>query len=95
MLRIIWFGPTKVEPSCIEKGRHLHEAVTMAGTPFGLWGEPVLVPGSMGSSSFVLAGNGNNEALKSASHGAGRAAGEGRRPVPHIANSSSFSTSFT
>jgi tRNA-splicing ligase RtcB len=34
--------------------------------------EPVLVPGSMGSSSFVLRGLGSIEALESASHGAGR-----------------------
>jgi tRNA-splicing ligase RtcB len=49
----------------------------MAGTPFHYWGEPVLVPGSMGSSSFVLAGMGNSEALCSASHGAGRALSRG------------------
>lgn len=35
-------------------------------------GEPVLVPGSMGSASFVLEGQGNEEALGTASHGAGR-----------------------
>jgi tRNA-splicing ligase RtcB len=34
--------------------------------------EPVLVPGSMGSSSFVMRGLGSAEALQSASHGAGR-----------------------
>jgi len=45
----------------------------MAGTPFQPWGEPVLVPGSMGASSFVLDGQGHAEALESASHGAGRA----------------------
>ena len=39
---------------------------------FSGYGEPVLVPGSMGSSSFILAGRGNAEALSSASHGAGR-----------------------
>jgi tRNA-splicing ligase RtcB len=44
----------------------------MIGTPFEYFGEPVLVPGSMGASSFVLAGRGNPEALWSASHGAGR-----------------------
>lgn len=49
----------------------------MEGTPFHCWGEPVLVPGSMGSSSFVLAGMGNIEALDSASHGAGRALSRG------------------
>lgn len=49
----------------------------MAGTPFAYYGEPVLVPGSMGASSFVLAGQGNPEALSSASHGAGRTLSRG------------------
>jgi len=43
-----------------------------AGTPFAYTWEPVLVPGSMGASSFVLVGQGNAEALASTSHGAGR-----------------------
>lgn len=41
----------------------------MAGTPFAFYGEPVLVPGSMGASSFILAGGGNCQSLWSASHG--------------------------
>lgn len=49
-------------------------------SPAGSWGEgpdehfgePVLIPGSMGSSSWVMEGRGNAEALGSASHGAGR-----------------------
>jgi tRNA-splicing ligase RtcB len=49
----------------------------MAGTPFEYYGEPVLVPGSMGASSFVLVGQGNAEALASASHGAGRVLSRG------------------
>lgn len=49
----------------------------MAGTPFEYYGEPVLVPGSMGASSFVLAGQGNPESLCSASHGAGRSLSRG------------------
>jgi tRNA-splicing ligase RtcB len=49
----------------------------MAGTPFAYHGEPVLVPGSMGASSFVLVGQGNAEALASASHGAGRVLSRG------------------
>ncbi|WP_157369002.1 RtcB family protein [Zavarzinella formosa] len=44
----------------------------MAGTPFAYYGEPVLVPGSMGASSFVMVGQGNAESMASASHGAGR-----------------------
>jgi tRNA-splicing ligase RtcB len=49
----------------------------MAGTPFVYYGEPVLVPGSMGASSFILAGRGNATALFSASHGAGRCLSRG------------------
>lgn len=49
----------------------------MAGTPFQYYGEPVLVPGSMGASSFLLAGRGNAESICSASHGAGRALSRG------------------
>lgn len=44
----------------------------MAGTPFAYYGEPVMIPGSMGSSSYLLKGMGNPNALWSASHGAGR-----------------------
>jgi tRNA-splicing ligase RtcB (3'-phosphate/5'-hydroxy nucleic acid ligase) len=49
----------------------------MENTPFAYYGEPVLVPGSMGASSFVLAGRGNPQSLWSASHGAGRALSRG------------------
>lgn len=40
--------------------------------PFQWHGEPVMVPGSMGSPSFILEGQGRADALFSASHGAGR-----------------------
>jgi tRNA-splicing ligase RtcB len=58
----------------------------MAGTPFAETGQPVLIPGSMGSFSYILAGVAQNEAaLCSTNHGAGRrmsrtaAAGKVRR----------------
>lgn len=41
-------------------------------------GQPVIIPGSMGSSSFLLAGLGEAAALSSACHGAGRALTRGR-----------------
>ena len=44
----------------------------MQDTPFAYHGEPVLVPGSMGAASYVMAGSGRADALWSASHGAGR-----------------------
>lgn len=50
----------------------------MQGTPFHWTGEPALIPGSMGASSFILAGCGHAGSMGSASHGAGRAMSRGR-----------------
>ncbi len=45
----------------------------MAGTPFEATGQPVLIPGSMGTYSYLLAGLPDNEkSLCSTNHGAGR-----------------------
>ncbi len=49
----------------------------MTQTPFLWTGEPALIPGSMGASSFILAGQGHRESLSSASHGAGRSLSRG------------------
>lgn len=46
--------------------------------PFAWTGHPVLIPGSMGSSSYVMAGTGSTEAMASACHGAGRAMSRGK-----------------
>lgn len=59
------------------------DAMALQGTPFAYHGEPVLVPGSMGASSFILAGQGNAEALWSASHGAGRSLSRGDAAKGH------------
>lgn len=40
-------------------------------------GKPVIIPGSMGSASYLLAGEGNTGALESACHGAGRSLSRG------------------
>ncbi len=63
-------------------------------TPFAFTGEPVLVPGSMGSSSFIMAGLGNAEALQSASHGAGRALSRGQAARGFEAEFAGFLESF-
>lgn len=62
------------------------DAARMEGTPFASTGQPVLIPGSMGSCSYILAGIPENaRALCSTNHGAGRrmsrtaAAGKVRR----------------
>lgn len=56
------------------------KGATPAHGPTGTdWlGKPVIIPGSMGAASYLLAGEGNGEALDSACHGAGRALSRGR-----------------
>jgi tRNA-splicing ligase RtcB (3'-phosphate/5'-hydroxy nucleic acid ligase) len=66
----------------------------MQNTPFAFTGEPVLVPGSMGSSSFILAGQGLPDALSSASHGAGRALARGAATRGHDAEFKRFLEEF-
>lgn len=66
----------------------------MQDTPFAFTGEPVLVPGSMGASSFVLAGRGLECALSSASHGAGRVQGRGAAMHGHEAEFEAFLRDF-
>jgi tRNA-splicing ligase RtcB len=53
------------------------------GTPFAYTGHPVIIPGSMGASSYVLAGCGTADALESACHGAGRVLSRGE--THHVA----------
>ncbi|MBL4635720.1 MAG: RtcB family protein [Kofleriaceae bacterium] len=52
-----------------EGGLYIHRK---GATP-AHFGQPVLIPGSMGHSSYLMAGLGNARYLNSASHGAGRA----------------------
>jgi len=65
----------------------------MANTTFSYYGEPVLIPGSMGSHSFILCGLGNEECLFSASHGAGRKLSRGKA-MKHDATFSELSEQF-
>ncbi|MEV4518555.1 RtcB family protein [Dactylosporangium sp. NPDC049525] len=55
------------------------KGATPAGGPGDehAWGEPVIVPGSMGAPSHLLRGLGNTRALHSACHGAGRSVPRG------------------
>jgi tRNA-splicing ligase RtcB len=61
-----------------DDGRVVHrKGATPAGGfaetgPYGMWGEPVILPGSMGAASYVLRGTGHPRTLASACHGAGR-----------------------
>ena len=56
------------------------KGATPAHGPSGTdWlGKPVIIPGSMGAASFLLAGHGLEDALESTCHGAGRALSRGR-----------------
>jgi tRNA-splicing ligase RtcB len=51
--------------------------VASAG-PFRFTGHPVIIPGSMGAASYLLAGTGNAASLCSACHGAGRSLSRGK-----------------
>ena len=46
--------------------------LTRKGAVLADEGTPALIPGSMGTASYVVSGKGNAEALRSAPHGAGR-----------------------
>lgn len=48
-------------------------------------GKPVIIPGSMGSASYLLTGTGNEDALQSACHGAGRLMPRGK--ASHVSDS--------
>jgi tRNA-splicing ligase RtcB (3'-phosphate/5'-hydroxy nucleic acid ligase) len=68
------------------EGVHLHRkgacpapgADASSAGRFRFTGHPVIIPGSMGASSYVLAGAGSDAALRSACHGAGRALSRGK-----------------
>jgi len=51
---------------------------TLTASPFRFTGHPVIIPGSMGAASYLLAGEGNEAALCSACHGAGRSLSRGK-----------------
>ena len=58
---------------------HRKGATPAHGPDGGAWlGRPVIIPGSMGAASYLLAGEGHEGSLESACHGAGRALSRGR-----------------
>lgn len=59
--------------ACPAPGPDIHTA-----GPFRFTGHPVIIPGSMGAASYLLAGSGNTSALCSACHGAGRSLSRGK-----------------
>lgn len=61
---------------------HGDRYVARKGACLAFEGQPVIIPGSMGASSFLCVGRGNERWVQSASHGAGRA--RGRFDMSHI-----------
>lgn len=58
---------------------HRKGATPAHGPDGDAWlGKPVIIPGSMGAASYLLAGEGHEGALASACHGAGRALSRGK-----------------
>ena len=89
---LVWqSGETMLHRKGATPARGLEE---MQDTAFAYTGEPVLVPGSMGASSYVMAGMGNPEALSSASHGAGRAVSRRQAARGHDAEFERFLQEF-
>jgi tRNA-splicing ligase RtcB len=66
----------------------------VAGGPYAMWGEPVIVPGSMGAASHVLRGRGDPRALASACHGAGRSVPRGAASRANDADLDAFLRDF-
>lgn len=58
-------------------------------------GDPVIIPGSMGASSFLMSGLGNEESLCSSCHGAGRALSRGESMKSFDAAFEEFMNAFT
>lgn len=79
--RLVYDAPHNLVFRTGEGDAFLHrKGATPAHGPSGTdWlGKPVIIPGSMGAASFLLAGEGSELALESACHGAGRALSRGR-----------------
>ena len=67
----------------------------MQDTQFAHWGEPVIVPGSMGASSYLLLGKGARSAICSACHGAGRSLSRGEAMRADDSRFAEFLKQFT
>ncbi|MCQ0987021.1 RtcB family protein [Jiella marina] len=68
---VAWIDPSGVtrhrKGACPARGSD-----AMAGTPYAWFGEPVILPGSMGDGTWLLVGTGHAATLESSAHGAGR-----------------------
>lgn len=78
--RLVYDAPHNLVFPCGEDTYLHRKGATPAEGPVenGWIGSPVIIPGSMGASSYLLAGQGCESALESACHGAGRALSRGK-----------------
>jgi tRNA-splicing ligase RtcB (3'-phosphate/5'-hydroxy nucleic acid ligase) len=85
--RLIYDAPHNLIWDDQDRGVHLHRKgacpalggdPSLTGSPFRFTGHPVIIPGSMGAASYLLAGQGNEAAMCSACHGAGRSLSRGK-----------------
>jgi tRNA-splicing ligase RtcB len=75
---LIWAGDDDVHLHRKGACPALGAEPSMAASPFRFTGHPVIIPGSMGAASYLLAGEGNAAAMCSACHGAGRSLSRGK-----------------
>lgn len=76
---LIWPGDGDTDVHLHRKGACPAPGPDVHSTgPFRFAGHPVIIPGSMGAASYLLAGAGNVDALCSACHGAGRSLSRGK-----------------
>jgi tRNA-splicing ligase RtcB (3'-phosphate/5'-hydroxy nucleic acid ligase) len=82
---LIWPGKDETylhrKGACPAPGPNIEAIAAADGTspdPFAYVGHPVIIPGSMGAASYLLQGQGNESALCSACHGAGRILSRGK-----------------
>lgn len=84
--RLIYDAPHNLVFDRQDKYLHRKGATPAEGPakPSDWIGSPVVIPGSMGSASYLLTGLGNEDCLESACHGAGRIMSRGQ--ASHVSN---------
>lgn len=73
---LVWDAPHNLSVFEEDENGHRYWVCRKGACP-AHYGQPVIIPGSMGTASYLLVGKGNHRYLRSASHGAGRAVSRG------------------
>ena len=80
---LVWEPPRGEDRYLHRKGATPAPGPDPFESPFSYTGHPVIIPGSMGDASWILAGLGNDELFASACHGAGRCLTRGQAAHVH------------